>query len=62
MLEKNAMYTMDSILNKCVGTRGTEPVMPLQNRIRKQKLSYFGHVARANGLENFIILERGEGS
>jgi len=38
------------------------PFMPLENRIRKQKLLYFGHVARANGLEKSTMLGMGEGS
>ena len=35
--------------------------LSLQGRIIKQKLSYFGHVMRANGLEKSIMLGMGEG-
>ena len=35
--------------------------MPLQGMITKQKLSYFGHVMRANGLEKSIMLGMGGG-
>src|SRR5260221_3350322 len=35
--------------------------MSLQGMITKQKLSYFGHVMRANGLEKSITLGMGQG-
>ena len=35
--------------------------MSLQGMITKQKLSYFGHVMRANGLEKSIMLGMGQG-
>src|SRR6267154_4759457 len=35
--------------------------MPLQGMITKQKLSYFGHVMRVNGLEKSIMLGMGGG-
>ena len=35
--------------------------MSLQGKIIKQKLSFFGHVMRANGLEKSIMLGMGEG-
>jgi len=33
----------------------------LENRVMKQKLSYFGLVVRANGLEKSIMLGMGQG-
>jgi len=63
VLEKNATYTVNSVLNKCVGTRGNRTSHATAEQDQETKrLSYFGHVARANGLEKSTMLGMGEGS